>query len=97
MAVAPAYLPWWRQGLHIGLPDDVKLPHADILVANILVNPLKELVPLFADLAHSGGDIVLSGLLYVQADECLASYSRYFNMDAPDFDAEWACLHGVRH
>lgn len=83
--------------IHIGLPDTMKLPCADILVANILANPLKELAPDLAELTQSGGDIVLSGLLHIQADECLASYSGYFNMDTPEFDSEWACLHGVRH
>lgn len=85
-----------QEKIHIALPDDIQLPAAELLVANILANPLQELVQQFAELTQSGGDLVLSGLLHIQADECLATYASYFNMDTPGFDSEWACLHGVR-
>lgn len=77
--------------------DDASLPAADVLVANILMNPLKGLVETFADLTKLGGDIILSGLLHVQADECLAAYGSCFKMDAPVFNSEWTRLHGIRN
>ena len=80
-----------------GLPDEVNLPVADVVVANILMNPLKALMSRFTELTHSGSDLVLSGLLATQAEECLASYASCFTMDPPAFEAEWARLHGVRH
>ncbi len=83
--------------IHVSLPGAASLPVADVLVANILMNPLKELVADFAALTETGSDLVLSGLLHTQADECLASYSSCFTMDEPRFEAEWACIHGVRH
>ncbi len=76
--------------------DDVSLPAADILVANILMNPLKELVEKFSGLTKPGGHIILSGLLHVQVDECLATYASCFNMDEPVFNSEWTRLHGIR-
>lgn len=76
--------------------DNVSLPVADVLVANILMNPLKELVERFQGLTKPGGHIILSGLLHVQADECLATYASCFNMDNPVFNSEWTRLHGVR-
>jgi ribosomal protein L11 methyltransferase len=76
--------------------DDVDLPCVEILVANILMNPLLDLGPRFADLVQVGGYIVLSGLLAVQAEECLATYRTWFNMEAPVFGQEWALLQGVR-
>ena len=79
-----------------GLVKDIDLPAVDILVANILMNPLKELLDKFSTLTKSGGDIVLSGLLHVQAEECLATYKSCFNMDEPVFESEWACLHGIK-
>ena len=76
--------------------NQISLPETDILLANILMNPLKELVEKFTGLTKTGGHIILSGLLHVQADECLASYSSCFNMDAPVFNSEWTRLHGIK-
>lgn len=82
--------------LTIGLPDDVQLPQADILVANILLNTLKTLAPHFASMVKTGGRLALSGILASQTDECLAAYQSWFNMNAPVFKREWALLTGVR-
>lgn len=82
--------------IEIGLVEEVSLPVADILVANILMNPLKGLLEEFSAITKSGGDIVLSGLLHVQAEECLATYATCFNMDEPIFNQEWTRLHGIK-
>ncbi len=76
--------------------DNISLPVVDILVANILMNPLKDLAEKFSTLTKSGGDIILSGLLHVQAEECLAAYASRFNMDEPVFNSEWTRLHGIK-
>lgn len=76
--------------------DDASLPVADVLVANILMNPLKALIEEFSALTKPGGDIVLSGLLHVQAEECLAAYASCFNMGQAVFNQEWTRLHGTR-
>lgn len=80
----------------VSLVDNASLPVADVLVANILMNPLKGLIEEFSALTKSSGDIVLSGLLHVQAEECLAAYQSCFNMDEPVFNQEWTRLHGIR-
>ena len=77
--------------------NKVSLSVADVLVANILMNPLKGLTEEFSSIIKSGGDIVLSGLLHVQAEECLAAYSSCFNMDQPVFNQEWTRLHGIKY
>jgi ribosomal protein L11 methyltransferase len=77
--------------------NDVSLPVADILVANILMNPLKGLIEEFTSITKQGGDIVLSGLLHVQAEECLEAYASYFKMDEPVFNQEWTRLHGIKN
>lgn len=82
--------------IYINLVKQAVIPAADILMANILMNPLKELVKEFSALTQSGGDIVLSGLLHVQAEECLAAYSSCFKMDEPIFNQEWTRLHGIK-
>jgi ribosomal protein L11 methyltransferase len=77
--------------------DDASLPEADILVANILMNPLKGLIEKFSALTKSDSDIILSGLLHVQAEECLEAYATCFDMDEPVFNQEWTRLHGIRY
>ena len=73
-----------------------ELPVADILIANILMNPLLELAPRFSTLVGPGGDVVLSGLLAQQAEACLGVYRDWFKMSAAEFQDEWARLHGRR-
>ena len=81
----------------IGHADETDLPVADILVANILMNPLIELCPRFAGLVQTGSVLVLSGLLATQAEECLAAYQSWFNMGEPVFKREWTLLQGIRN
>ncbi len=82
--------------LVIAHPEDIQLPVVDILVANVLLNPLQELASLFSELVHPSGDLVLSGLLSTQAEECLEVYQSWFNMDEPVFKLEWSLLHGTK-
>ncbi len=73
---------------------EMQLPKADILLANILLNPLMELAQRFTTLLRPGGELVLSGLLAQQAEECLGVYQRWFNMQLPVYRQEWALLEG---
>ncbi len=82
--------------IQTGLVDELALPVADVLVANILMNPLNELFETFCHLTRPGSHLVLSGLLFIQAEECLAKYSSCFTMDPPEYDSEWSRLHGIR-
>jgi len=78
------------------LDDEGGLPAVDLLIANILLNPLKQLAPRFADLLPAGGKLVLSGLLAQQVNECVSSYQDRFDMQEPVFRQEWALLEGLR-
>ena len=77
-------------------PDEMTLPVADIMLANVLLGPLVKLAPEFAGLVRVQGTLVLSGLLAVQAEECLVAYQTWFNMDTPCYRKEWALLQGMR-
>ena len=85
-----------KEKLTIAYPDEMELPAADILMANILSGPLVELAPKFEHLVKPGGKIILSGILAVQTEECLSTYSSWFNMGAPLFQNEWTMLTGIR-
>ncbi len=70
---------------------------ADIVLANILANPLKLLAPLLAYATQSGGRIALSGILEHQAAEVRDVYREWFNMGRELSDEGWVLLHGTRH
>ena len=68
----------------------------DVIVANILANPLRMLAPALAHRARSGGRIVLSGVLEAQVDEVRAAYARWFKMRVWAAEDGWVALAGDR-
>jgi ribosomal protein L11 methyltransferase len=69
---------------------------ADVVIANILANPLKVLAPMLASRCSHGGRIALSGILSDQASEVQSCYSPWIAF-APPAEAEgWVCLSGVK-
>jgi ribosomal protein L11 methyltransferase len=78
------------------LPDALGSGQYDILVANILTNPLKGLMPLLAGRVKPGGRIALSGILAAQAEEILALYGQAFTMGLWKEEDGWVCLEGVK-
>jgi ribosomal protein L11 methyltransferase len=80
------------------LPSDGLAPLAsfDVVVANILANPLRLLAPALASRTRPGGQIVLSGVLAEQAAGVVATYAPWFIIDAWKNDEGWVALAGVR-
>ncbi|MDO5687019.1 MAG: 50S ribosomal protein L11 methyltransferase [Neisseria sp.] len=77
------------------LPDELDIDQGyDVVLANILANPLRMLGAMLARYTRSGGSIVLSGILEEQADEIMAIYAEWFDMDVPVSDEGWVCLSG---
>jgi ribosomal protein L11 methyltransferase len=68
----------------------------DVIVANILPNPLVLLAPSLAMRVHPRGRILLSGILAEQADMVAAAYARWFIIDVWREDGGWVALEGVR-
>lgn len=85
-----------QEKLILSQADQAVLPEADILVANILLKPLLGLASKFSELVQPDGQIILSGILATQVEECLATYDRWFTIQEPTFKEEWAILHGYR-
>lgn len=88
--------------LHIAGPDDFnqqwasQTQSADVLIANILANPLISLAPRFAALTQANSTLVLSGILREQAEAVLAAYAAYFSFLEPVYENEWVLLAGTR-
>ena len=78
------------------LPTEFLMQQTDILLANILLNPLLSLSATLSSLLAEGGKLVLSGILSTQVELCSQTYSRWFDMDEPVFRNEWAMLTGTR-
>ena len=67
----------------------------DVVVANILANPLLELASLFMTLLRPGGSLVLSGLLAHQEDRVVKGYPQ-LRFEAPTQTGSWLRLSGVK-
>jgi ribosomal protein L11 methyltransferase len=76
------------------LPDKSMQQTYDIVVANILSNPLKALAPLLASYTRAGGMIILSGILQPQWQEVTTYYQAWFDMAHYAEKDGWACLSG---
>lgn len=83
--------------LSLYLPENEPNAQADVMLANILAQPLIGLAPHLAKLTKPGGDLVLSGILSHQAREVMAAYEPWFIMDEPEQREEWIRLTGRRH
>jgi ribosomal protein L11 methyltransferase len=68
----------------------------DVVIANILANPLVLLAPVLARRVRPGGRIVLSGILDAQAAAVITAYRRWFNIETCDSDDGWVALAGAR-
>lgn len=80
------------------------LPHeqpaelsADVVVANILAGPLRELAPLISVLPVKGGHLGLSGVLASQAADVCEAYQDRFALDPVAEKEEWCRITGVKN
>ncbi len=75
-------------------PDEFAGGPAQIVVANILANPLIVLAPLISALCSSR--LALSGILEDQAPDVVAAYRAHFRLEVADRDDGWVLLAGER-
>lgn len=68
----------------------------DIVVANILTNPLCVLAPLLTERARPGALIALSGILSAQAEQVRQAYRPAFDLTVWAEREGWILLEGVR-
>ena len=87
-----------RNGV-VALFADSAMPVAgeyDVVVANILSNPLRVLAPAICAHVRSGGCLALSGILREQAEEIIAIYAQWLPMQVADTREDWVCLSGIK-
>lgn len=81
------------------LPDALPAARSatyDIVISNILAQPLIVLAPLLAARAAPGARLALAGLLDAQADEVAAAYHGAFELGVEASLDGWALLAGAR-
>ena len=97
-AVEAAYANAERNGV-TALFADSALPVAgeyDLVVANILSNPLRVLAPAICAHVRSGGQLALSGILREQAEEIIKIYAAWMPLTVADMREDWVCLSGIK-
>ncbi|MFP1806622.1 50S ribosomal protein L11 methyltransferase [Lonsdalea quercina] len=83
--------------LELYLPQDQpEALSADVVVANILAGPLRELAPLIGALPNAGGHLGLSGVLATQAANVSEAYQDKFTLDPVAEKEEWCRITGIR-
>ncbi|MGJ8679202.1 50S ribosomal protein L11 methyltransferase [Paraglaciecola sp.] len=82
--------------IELYLPQDQPELEADVVLANILAGPLRELREVITAYCKPGGKLVLSGILDNQAQEINDLYSVDFDMEPIEIDGEWARVSGKR-
>lgn len=75
-------------------PDASPDQTAEIVVANILANPLVVLAPLIT--RRCGRIVALSGILEAQAEDVIAAYAASFDIGVADREEGWVLVTGVR-
>ena len=79
------------------LPSDFEARAFDVVLANILANPLIQLAPLLAQCSKLGGSITMAGLLERQADEVRSAYAPWFAFSEDGRKEGWNRLNGQCH
>ena len=74
------------------MPDGLGDGRYDVVVANILANPLVLLAPVLCARVAPGGAIALSGVLAAQEEEVRAAYAPWFTLAAVREEEGWVLL-----
>lgn len=75
------------------LPDNLQ---ADVVIANILAGPLKELAPQISKLVKTDGKLGLSGILANQYQSVCEAYKSQFELDPVIEQEEWCRITGKK-
>jgi ribosomal protein L11 methyltransferase len=78
--------------LAVFLPANQPELQADIVIANILAAPLKELCQTISDYCAPNGQLVMSGVLQEQAEQVKSYYQEAFTFQATEIEGEWVRL-----
>ncbi|KZY79934.1 ribosomal protein L11 methyltransferase [Oleiphilus sp. HI0069] len=84
------------QQFPVYLPEDSPKDQVDLVLANILAQPLHDLRSNIAALVKPKGKLILSGILEHQTAALVHDYEEWFEMDKPQLEDGWVCLTGTK-
>jgi len=82
--------------VRVWTPEALPPGDYDVVVANILANPLIVLAPVLTARARKGGALALSGILEAQAEDVAAEFRPAIDLDVTGSEDGWVLLEGVR-
>ncbi len=85
-----------EQCIEVMLPDALDTRPVDVVMANILANPLIQLAGMLTGYLRVQGSIILTGILEAQGREVMAAYQQWIDFKAPVHRDEWLLLEGVK-
>lgn len=77
-------------------PKDIPIQGVDVVLANILANPLMELATDFSKLVRPQGQLILSGILKEQSSLVSEAYLAWFDIKSIREKGGWVCIHAER-
>ncbi|THU01488.1 50S ribosomal protein L11 methyltransferase [Lampropedia puyangensis] len=77
--------------LRSGMPDIIADTY-QVVLANILANPLQVLAPLLCNHVAAGGHLVLAGILERQADLLKTAYAPWVQLEVTDSEDGWILM-----
>ncbi|PCI70215.1 MAG: 50S ribosomal protein L11 methyltransferase [Piscirickettsiaceae bacterium] len=83
---------------NINICDTEQYPKAacNIVIANILAEPLTELSANISALVKPNGQLILSGILAEQIEQVTSAYQDAFIFQKPNIKDNWACLQATK-
>lgn len=84
------------QRIELYLPQQQPNLQADVVIANILAGPLKELRDTISNYCKPKGLLTLSGILASQANDVIESYRQDFSQLSVEENEEWVRISGVK-
>jgi len=82
--------------IHCYLPEQFKPFLADVVLANILAKPLIDMSEQICALVATGGQLVLSGILFEQAESVINAYEKYIDFNPLTQQEDWIRLDGIK-
>lgn len=83
-------------GVRVSTPEALPPGDYDVVVANILANPLILLAPALTARVRSGGRLALSGILAAQAQDVAEAYRPAIRLVVSRAEEGWVLLEGAR-
>lgn len=85
-----------NETLLISRPEALQVTNVDVIVANILFEPLTTLADRFAGMIRTGGMLLMSGILEEQVDELGMRYNNWFDLEPTTAINGWALVTATR-